>query len=450
MIKLIKKVRNISDDRYKQAIKTSAISFLAQGIQMITAVVSVPLVLGAVGNERYGLWMTLSSILLFVTFSDFGMGIGMQNIMSYAKANNDEDKLSKALTTTLTFGAAMFSILMLTSYFVLPFVGLANLFKYQDKSIANEILPTTQAVFLVLSFGILSGLVQRVFDAYQQGYYPRIILVISRVFSLGLLYWAVKTGQSLSTIVLVSSGVPNLVLALSIFFLYKKYSYLTYSFKNVDKLMFQSIFKTGVVGLGAAIAIFLVSSITPMIISSNYGLKESAKYLILMRLLNFVILFVNMVFMPLWPAVADAYSKQDAAWLNSLYKKVNRLFLMVGGPIFLILMFGSKWLIILWTHNYTILPSFSMTVFCVLYVVLSVWNTIICVFLNGMSIFKGQASFGIAIAALSLFTVYFLKHYIDASGVVLIITIGMLIRCIYLQYELRTAMNKKFVIIKNV
>ncbi|MEB0277556.1 MULTISPECIES: oligosaccharide flippase family protein [unclassified Mucilaginibacter] len=444
MIKLIKKIKNISDERYKQAIKTSTISFLAQGIQMLTALISVPLVLKAVGNERYGLWMTLSSILLFVTFSDFGMGIGMQNIMSYAKAENDENKLTKAFATTLAFGGVIFTILIAISYLVLPFINLATIFKYQDNSIASEILPTTQSVFLVLSFGIISGLVQRVFDAYQQGYYSRIILVISRVISLALLFWAVKTNQSLSIIILVSSGLPNLMLAIGVFLLYRKYPYLIFQFKNVDKVLFKRIFRTGIVGLGAAIAIFLVSSITPMIISSNYGLKESAKYLVLMRLLNFIILFVNMVFMPLWPAVSDAYSKQDTVWLNTLYKRINRLFIQISIPIFLLLIFSSKWLILLWTHNYAVLPSFQMTVFCVFFIILSIWNTIICVFLNGMSLFKGQATYGVLIAAVSIFAVYILKKYIDPSGVVLIITIGMLIRCIYLNYELKSTMDKRF------
>ncbi|HEY4324212.1 MAG TPA: lipopolysaccharide biosynthesis protein [Mucilaginibacter sp.] len=441
MIGLLKKITNIKDRRYKQAIKTSSLAFVAQGVQMLTAVVSVPLVLNAVGSERYGLWMTLSSILLFVTFSDFGMGIGMQNIMSYAKAQDDKDNLKKSFTTTIVFGAILFSVLILISYFIIPFVDLTTWFKYQDKSISREILPATQAVFLVLSFGILSGLVQRAFDAYQEGYYSRIILVGSRLLSLLLLFWAVKTKQDLSTIILVSSGLPNLMLTLGIFWLYKNHPYLLFNHKDISKLVFLQIFKTGIAGLGASIAIFLLNSLTPLILSSGYGLKESAKYLVLTRLLNFILLFVNIIFLPFWPAVADAHVKKDFAWLNLLYTRINKLFLSIGFPMFILLLLTSKWLILVWTGKESILPSFSLIFICISYTVLSVWNTIICVFLNGMSLFKGQATFGILIAGISIFIAILSTKKIDPTGVVFIITTGMLIRCIYLHFELRKNMK---------
>lgn len=441
MLRLINKIKDIKDNRYKQAFKTSIVSFLGQGIQMLTALISVPLVLNAVGNERYGLWMTLSSILLFVTFTDFGMGIGMQNIMSYAAAKNEKDKIKKSLSTTLAFGVILFIILSFLTYWVLPYIDLSNMIKYKDKTIGAEILPTTQAVFLVLTFGILGGLVQRAFDSLQEGYYPRIILVVSRIISLALLFWVVKTKQSLPVIIFTVNGIPNLMLLLGIIILYRRHSYLIFRFADIDKQLFTTIFKTGIVGLGAAIAIFLVNSITPVLISSAYGLNESAKYLVLNRLLNFILLFVNMMFLPLWPAIADAHSKKDSSWLNVLYIRLNKIFIIAGLPLFILLIFVSKYAILLWTHNSSILPSFVLIIACVFYTVLSVWNAIICIFLNGMSIFRGQATFGILIAIVSILVAHFLRNDIDSAGVVFIITAGMLIRCIYLHIELRTNMR---------
>jgi len=447
---LFKKLRNIKDQRYKQAINTSSVSFIAQIVQMFTAVVSVPLVLNAVGNERYGLWMTLSSILLFVTFSDFGMGIGMQNILTYAKAIDDREKIKKAFNTTLSFGFVLFLILLLVAYLLLPILNLSVLFKYQDPSIAKDILPTTQAVIIVLSLGILSGLIQRTFDSFQEGYYSRIILLVARILSLLLLFWAVKAKQGLAMIILVSNGFPNLLLFLGILILYKKYDYLLFRFKDISKAVFFEIFRTGILGLGASIAIFLLSSITPMLISAHYGLQESAKYMILMRLLNFVILFVNMAFLPLWPAVADAYIKKDHAWLNLLYLRINKIFLIIGLPTFISLLAGSKWLILFWTHNKTVLPSFLLICICVIYTILSVWNTIICVFLNGMSLFKGQATYGVIVAAMSIFIAHLTSRFINSEGVVLVITLGMLIRCVYLHFELKNNMVLKMKVETNV
>src|SRR6478735_10200709 len=77
---LIYKIKN--DQRSFKVFAAFNTAILAQAIQVITAVVSVPLTLNYLGKERFGLWMTISTFLSFINFSDFGIGIGYQNGLS--------------------------------------------------------------------------------------------------------------------------------------------------------------------------------------------------------------------------------------------------------------------------------------------------------------------------------------------------------------------------------
>jgi O-antigen/teichoic acid export membrane protein len=148
-----------------------------------------------------------------------------------------------------------------------------------------------------------------------------------------------------------------------------------------------------------------------------------------------------MAFLPFWPAVADAYSKHDINWLKRLYAKSMKIMILIGVPLFLILLFSTKSLIFFWTKNKTVIPSFNIVGIGILFTALSVWNTISCTFLNGMSHFKSQAIWGTLIAVLSILIAISFRKIIGVSGVFGIITIGMFIRCIVLAVDLKNRLK---------
>jgi len=437
----LKRLTKIQDERYKKAFKTSFISLIAQVTQMLTAVVSVPLVLNGVGQERYGLWMTLSTTLSFITFTDFGMGIGMQNTMSYATAKNNKMQLRQSFTSTFIVCFFLSFIIISLAQFVVPFLNVKSWFKYSDPQIALEILPSTKMAIIVVAIGLLGGLVQRAFDAFQEGFYPKIISIAARALSLILLFFAVYSNQSLPVFIFIMNGIPNILLLGGLIILYWKYPVLRFSFKDFNIVQLNRILRIGIIGLGATVSFFLINSITPFIISSSFGLNESASFLVLMRLLNFILLFFNMAFLPFWPAVTDAYSKQDINWLKKLYKKSIKTMILIGVPVFLILLISTKSLIFFWTKNETVIPPFNIVGIGILFTALSVWNTISCTFLNGMSHFRSQAVWGTLIAVLSILFAILFRKTIGVSGVFGIITIGMFIRCIVLTTDLKNRLK---------
>src|ERR1700685_3295376 len=61
-----------SQDRYRRAFRTTIVSALSKIVTVLTSLISVPLTLHYLGVERYGLWMTISSLIACLSFADLG------------------------------------------------------------------------------------------------------------------------------------------------------------------------------------------------------------------------------------------------------------------------------------------------------------------------------------------------------------------------------------------
>jgi len=72
-----------------------------KAVGLVTSFLIVPITLDYLDKEQYGIWMTLSSILLWFSFFDVGLGNGMRNYLAQAIAENDYEKGRSHLTTTL-------------------------------------------------------------------------------------------------------------------------------------------------------------------------------------------------------------------------------------------------------------------------------------------------------------------------------------------------------------
>ena len=78
-----------SQERYRRVALTAISSAGARALTVVTMLIAVPLTLNYLGSERYGLWMTISSIILMMRFADLGMGLGLMNAVSEAHGQED-------------------------------------------------------------------------------------------------------------------------------------------------------------------------------------------------------------------------------------------------------------------------------------------------------------------------------------------------------------------------
>jgi len=451
------KVLDAGRERYRRAASTAVMNMVAQVVQLATGLISVPLALGYVGPERFGIWMTLSTALAFITFSDFGIGIGMQDRMSRYVGRGDYKGARNAFYSAFALVGTIVVIVMAIGCMALPRFELASLFSLQSVEGQSDIVPTAIAATAVIALGLLGGLVQRAFNAVQEGFWVAALQVAARFISLALLFVVVHFQLGLPALVVAVGGLASCVLLLAgIPLLLYRHKWLKLSrqaiFESIDLDSAKDLLSVGAMGLGASVAIYLVNNSIPFLISSKYGAESVADFAVLLKLIAIPGMLLTYVLSPLWPAIAEANQKGDLRWIQSAYRKcANGCIAIATGSSAVILLFAPL-IITHWTGMEKLIPSTQLVIASTVFMVLGFWNSVTSIILNGLSRFKGQASYGLVLAAGAVIAAAIIPSSLPKECVVWVINIGFALRCIFMQLEInanfsalahKTAMNFK-------
>ena len=93
-------------------------SILIKGISIAVSFFIVPLTLGFVDKELYGIWLTLSSIVIWLNFFDVGFTLGLKNKLAESVALEDWDRGKKLVSTTYAIMCMIFLPLMVLLFVV--------------------------------------------------------------------------------------------------------------------------------------------------------------------------------------------------------------------------------------------------------------------------------------------------------------------------------------------
>jgi O-antigen/teichoic acid export membrane protein len=445
--KLTKKSDDQGAERNRRAMLTAMMNVLSQMVQLTTGLISVPLALSYVGPERFGIWMILSTALIFITFSDLGVGIGVQDRMAKCITTKDYDSARRSFFSAFIFVTFLFFVIMLLSELFVPQIDLVTFFALKSREAIDEIVPTTMMVVFCLALGLLSGIIQRAFNALQEGFWVAVIQALARICSLGLLFVVVNLKMGLPALVFVVGGLSSaslLVLGLPV--LFKRHSWLSpvgrphTDFFNVRVL--KEILEVGSIGLGAAVAIYFVNNSASVLMARKYGAAGVVDFTVLLKLIGIPSLLLTYLLLPLWPAITEAKANQDNGWIRKTYRKCMLLTLGLSFISFLTLLLFGQDIIRVWTNDPTVVPEFGLVLACAVFMLLGYWNTLTSVILNGLSRYKGQATYGLLLAITFAAITVFIPEPWPKEMIVWVIGLGYLVRCTLMQLEVSRCLKK--------
>src|ERR1039457_3902858 len=87
---LTKSSSNRGLERYRRVGITASSSFIAKALNILISFLSIPLTNHYLGSERYGVWLTISSLLTWMALTDFGIaGNALINVIAEADGRDD-------------------------------------------------------------------------------------------------------------------------------------------------------------------------------------------------------------------------------------------------------------------------------------------------------------------------------------------------------------------------
>ena len=273
MIAIKKHLSNLKDgqSRTAKASRQIVYSFFLQGISIAISLIYVPLLLNYLSQEKYGIWLTLSSILSWFSFFNIGLGYGMRNKLTEANANGDKILGQKYVSTTYATLICIFSAVLLVFHVINPFVNWNTVLNTKTIS-GHDLYLLTSVVF---TFFIIRFIVQLIGIIYIADHKPSInnfITAASNLLSLAVILVLMKfTAQgNLALLGSIITIMPVLLfIFLSIYAFNNKYKYLKPSFKAIDFKL-----NKGVTSLGAKFFLLQIMGIVLYSTSRANGSKH--------------------------------------------------------------------------------------------------------------------------------------------------------------------------------
>ena len=112
-------------ERHRRIALSAFAALVARVVAVIANLVAVPLALGSLGTERYGVWVTLSSFVLMLSFADLGIGSALLNLVSEADGRDDRPAIAQYISSAFVVMAAVAAILLVLFALAYPFIDWA-------------------------------------------------------------------------------------------------------------------------------------------------------------------------------------------------------------------------------------------------------------------------------------------------------------------------------------
>lgn len=333
------RIYNQGDNRTVKAKRNILQMLFLKGGTILVGLLLVPLTLNYVDAERYGIWLTLSSMVAWMSFFDIGINNGLKNRLAESIATNDTELGRKYVSTTYASMVLIFIPLMIVLFVLNKSWNWNKILNINvdvdDLSLSINIIIAYFCVNFVFST------INVVLLADQRPAKSSLIKLLQDLLTMiVILIMTLTIKGSLTNLCLAYCLSPLIIVILAnILFFCKRYSSLSPSIKFVDFKVLPNLLKLGGQFFVIQIAGIIQFQMINFIIIRYYGAAEVSAYNISYKYFSVLTLVWGIFTTPIWVGVTDAMASQDFVWIKSMIKKYLTLlcgFIIVGILMFII------------------------------------------------------------------------------------------------------------------
>lgn len=415
------------------------LSSICRPLSMLISYIYIPLVLNYLGDEKYGIWSTILTIISWVHYFDIGIGNGLRNKLTESLAKRD------GKSRDLVSSAYVIIAIIMTAFAVL-FSLAASIVNWETvfgvKNIKDNLyaVVTVSVIFIAINF--VFSLCKNILYAMQKAAVVSAsdlavqilniigLLVISRFSDGNLFLMAVAYGLAMLLVNIITSII-----------LFTRHKDVSPSLKYVNLESGKKVTSLGVQFFIVQICALILFTTDSLIISYMYGAVEVTPYSMVNKIFNIIISVYAALLTPTWSDITKANAEKDYDHINKLLRALNMIMsIFFGFTLILLIVFRplSGW----WLGkdlNYTSV----LIVFGALYCVLTIWCNTYSYFTNAMEIMKVPRIVAIVQAIINLPLSLFFAEVLNLkvagvlAGTVLTMFIPAIVLPILLKKEIR-------------
>lgn len=432
-LKLLLKNKDI---RTKNAIKNIIFSVFLKGGSIIISFLLVSTTINYLNAKEFGVWLTLSSLLVWINYFDVGLGNGLRNKLTEAISNTDYTLGRIYVSTTFALLTLIMSVFFVAFLIALPFIDLQTILNV-DQEIAGKLSNIIIVIFGLFCFQFIIRTVGVILVADQKPALNDLIIVVGNLLALIIIYLlSFSTSASLNYVALTYSASPVLIMILAYLFIFNgKYKYFKPGLRYI-----QFKYTKDLIGLGMqffiiqiAVSVVIYSS-TNIILSQLFGSESVAVYNVANKYFYSMSMAYIIIIMPYWSAATDAYTKGDLAWIRTSVRKL--LYVFAGTFVAMIVMvLVADIFYDIWVGDSVKVP-FMLSVYVALYCLLFNWSNTFIYFINGIGKIRLQLYITVVVAAVYIPLAIYMGKQFGINGVVIASCISIIPSSIFMPIQI--------------
>jgi O-antigen/teichoic acid export membrane protein len=343
---------NAATTRKTYARYATAANAVSLALQGVVSLMAVRWTLYYLGDERFGLWMTVLGIGGFLSFADLGIGNALVTRVASARAHAAGVSTQVVVTGGLAVVAALGASIGMIGALVCGLLPWEAILGRQNSAALCSEFRVSSVVFAILfGLSVFSMAVRKIYEGLQRGYASHLVACIAACLSFGCIYLASHEFVGIPLLLLSTYGVTTAVpLVLLIPLVMKrllKPSRLIVDGKHEARHLLHVGSQYTLVQLGS----LLLNGSEAMMISGIQGAAALTGLSIVQRLFQFAATPARILIAPYWGAYADAHARGHREYVRrTLIRQlqVSGILTAIAAVVMAVL---SGWIIPLWTNG---------------------------------------------------------------------------------------------------
>lgn len=429
-------------ERSKEAARNIVVSLVTKGISIIISFLLVPLTIDYVNPTQYGIWLTLSSVIGWISYFNLGLGNGFRNKFAEAKAKGDILTARQYLSTTYFAITCLVAVLLLISLVANSFIDWSHFLKL-DPSYSSELSRVFEIVCIFFCLTMIVHIFDSLLLADQKPGLSSVIHVLGQAASLLVIFFLTKTTTgSLTTLALSYSSIPciALLIATIVAFCFTDYKKYAPSVKLIRPKLIGNILNLGIQFFFINICLVLIFQIINLVITRELGPDAVTQYNLAYKYFHIIYMIMVIIITPFWSAFTDAYTQKDYNWMKNTLRKLEMCSLCSVG-IGVLMLAVSPMFYKIWVGDSVQVPFF-LSVTVLLYMLTQVVGAVYMQLINGIGTIRIQLIIYLLFALFSWPLTTYSCRFFGVYGASLVPIFVYIVQAIFGRIQLGKLLNK--------
>ena len=359
-------------------------SLIIKGLSIVISLVVVPLTLNYLNPSNYGIWLVLSSMVMWLSFFDIGFTQGLRNKFAVAKAKGDIQLARSYISTAYYYISIIFIIVWIVLFIVRKLVNWHSLLNIPIKD-EQQISTLAVIILTYLCLQFVLRIINTVLIADQNPAKSSFLDLLGQLISLVIIFLLTKFTKGSLIYLGLAVGISQIIVLVfgTLFLFNNKYKIYRPSFKYIKNEYAKDLLNLGIKFFVPQIASIIQYQSASFLIAHYFNTEQVTSYNIAYKYF-FTLQMVFMILLtPLWSGVTDAYHKGDFTWIKNVVNKYLLVlvpFVLAGGFMLAL----SAQVYDLWLGKNVIHIAFSISFLCYIYLSTFMFSSIFVSVINGV------------------------------------------------------------------